>query len=253
MQHWRSTRTRNSGRILWAGVGVIPQVSRYVRMFQSRRSLLAWKILGYRCDGWTNDDFPTETVAGDRTTLECGGKPVEPNPGNIAIADLDFTGSFMPPPMAVFVGKVQPLSDDDRRTIIRWIDLGCPIDLDFNPRRSDHQHPSGGWMVDETRPTLTVTHPHRGPNRTLERLLIGMDDCYSGLDMRSFSVIADFDIDNVKAGENLAFRFKQHQQGVWQWRLTTPIRKLDRGRLAVSIKDRQGNTTKLVRTFSVRE
>src|SRR5262249_6540955 len=31
--------------------------SRYVRMFQSRRSLLIWKVHGKRLDGWTNDDF----------------------------------------------------------------------------------------------------------------------------------------------------------------------------------------------------
>ena len=33
--------------------------SRYIRMFQSRRSLLTWKIYGERLDGWSNDDFPT--------------------------------------------------------------------------------------------------------------------------------------------------------------------------------------------------
>src|SRR5439155_4803233 len=44
--------------------------SRYVRMFQSRRSLLTWKIFGKRTDGWTNDDFPKETVPGDPQTLQ---------------------------------------------------------------------------------------------------------------------------------------------------------------------------------------
>src|SRR6266511_2535362 len=39
--------------------------SRYVRMFQSRRSLLTWKIYGRRTDGWDNEDFPHETIAGD--------------------------------------------------------------------------------------------------------------------------------------------------------------------------------------------
>ena len=48
--------------------------SRYVRMFQSRRSLLIWKIFGQRLDGWTNDDFPTETVPGDPSTLQCEGQ-----------------------------------------------------------------------------------------------------------------------------------------------------------------------------------
>ena len=45
----------------------------------------------------------------------------------------------MPPPDAVkgtYKGpggkliKVAPLSDEDRLTIVRWIDLGCPIDVD---------------------------------------------------------------------------------------------------------------------------
>src|SRR5207253_9684773 len=38
--------------------------SRYIREFQSRRSLLIWKIYGKRLNGWTNDDFPTEKVSG---------------------------------------------------------------------------------------------------------------------------------------------------------------------------------------------
>ena len=49
--------------------------------------------------------------------------------------DVDFTGKQMPPKKAVNQGKVKPLTDEDRRTIVRWIDLGCPIDLDFDPRR----------------------------------------------------------------------------------------------------------------------
>ena len=51
----------------------------------------------------------------------------------------------MPPPEAVagtYVGpdgkkiKVAPLTDEDRRTLVRWIDLGCPIDLDFDPTQA---------------------------------------------------------------------------------------------------------------------
>src|SRR5262249_39283795 len=33
-----------------------PQASRYVRKFQSRRSLLVWKVYGKRLDGFDNDD-----------------------------------------------------------------------------------------------------------------------------------------------------------------------------------------------------
>src|SRR5262249_55483819 len=45
------------------------QPTRYLRPFQSRRSLLTWKVYGRRTDGWDNDDFPTETTPGDAKTL----------------------------------------------------------------------------------------------------------------------------------------------------------------------------------------
>jgi hypothetical protein len=38
-------------------------------------------------------------------------------------ADLDFTGSIMPPP-----GTASALTEDEKRTIARWVDLGCPLD-----------------------------------------------------------------------------------------------------------------------------
>ncbi len=65
--------------------------SRYVRAFQSRRSLLVWKIFGQRLDGWTNADHPTEIGARQRRA-RCRPAPT-PNE-----ADLDYTGTIMPPP-----------------------------------------------------------------------------------------------------------------------------------------------------------
>src|SRR5436853_4861502 len=121
-------------------------------MFQSRRSLLVWKIFGERLDGWSNDDFPTETTPGNPKTLQLKGQPVPDTPANRNRADLDYTGSAMPPPEAVagdYVGpggkkiKVAPLGDEDRRTIVRWSDLGCPIDLDYDPAKP--QVAGFGW------------------------------------------------------------------------------------------------------------
>jgi hypothetical protein len=217
--------------------------SRYVRQFQSRRSLLTWKVFGRRTDGWTNDDFPTETTPGDATTLTLAGKPIEATSHNRNRADLDFTGSVMPPPDAVKAGKVKPLTEEDRRTIVRWIDLGCPIDLD--PERKV------GWMLDDNRPTLALTGVLPGANESVSRLRVGMHDFGSGLDLDSFRVTADFVADGFTAGENLASKFKAVEPGVWEWALTTPIVKLARGKLAVSVKDRQGNVTRVERTFSV--
>ena len=63
--------------------------SRYVREFQSRRSLLIWKIFGERLDGWTNEDHPSAEVPGDPDTLPGGGDKAE-----IKISDIDFDGDL---------------------------------------------------------------------------------------------------------------------------------------------------------------
>jgi hypothetical protein len=236
-----------------------PQVSRYVRMFQSRRSLLMWKVLGRRTDGWTNDDFPSEKVPGDPKSLQLRGKPLPLTPANRQRADLDFTGSAMPPPEAVagtYPGpdgekvKVQPLTDEDRRTLARWIDLGCPIDLDYDPARPDEH--GFGWLRDENRPTLTLTYPRRGANPRLTGILVGMHDYYTGLDMSGFEVRADFRVNGAAPGTDLAHRFRRKPDGVWELKLTRPITHLHRGKLTVAVRDREGNVTRIERTFSVK-
>jgi hypothetical protein len=220
--------------------------TRYVWPSQSRNSLLAWKILGRRADG-----FPEEMVPGAEgdhfAHLARGGIPYSP-----------FAGSIMPPPEAVagsYEGpngektKVAPLSDEDRRTIFRWIDLGCPIDLDFDP--SDPQRRGRGWMLDDQRPTLTVTYPRAGANEPLRRILVGMYDYYTGLDADSFSVVADFPVDGAPAGEDLAGKFTALSDSRWEMTLEEPLTSLARGKLTVSVKDKQGNLSRIERTFSV--
>lgn len=232
---------------------VLPQVSRYVRAYQSRRSLLSWKVLGQRNDGWTNDHFPTATTPGDPATLHLAGEPVEASRQNIMLADVDFTGSIMPPPAAVKAGKVKPLSEEDRRTIHRWIDLGCPIDQKFDIADPTKNGPGSGWMDDETRPTLTMLLPKAGRNDSLDRIVIGMHDYYTGLDAESLTVTANFGIAGTSPGENLASQFKQKSPSVWELKLAAPIDQLPGGRgiLTVAIRDRQGNTTSIRRTFQV--
>lgn len=44
------------------------QASRYIRMLQSRRSLLVWKVFGRRPDGFSNDDHPSPEVPGNAST-----------------------------------------------------------------------------------------------------------------------------------------------------------------------------------------
>jgi Hydrazine synthase alpha subunit middle domain len=226
-----------------------PNASRYIRMFQSRRSLLVWKIFGERLDGFSNDDFPSEAKPGDREHLVQKGQPVDLQK-NRSKWDLDFVGSQMPPPEAVKTGKVKPLSDEDRRTIVRWIDLGCPIDLDFDPTKP--QVAGYGWMMDDNRPILNITDPIPGRNEKLSRILVGMYDYGSGLDMDSFRVTADFAIDGIKPGENLALKFQPKSQGVWEYKFPT-ITDLKRGKITVSIADKAGNINRMERTISTGE
>lgn len=231
-----------------------PQASRYVRKFQSRRSVLMWKLHGKRLDGFSNDDHPSESKPGSgELTLAGQSVPLDKNRSRV---DLDYTGSAMPPPDAVKAGKVQPLSDKDRRTFARWIDLGCPIDLDGVAERGDVAAVSAnsakdrnrsprGWFLDDNRPIVTIAEPQEGQSRELDRILIGLHDYYSGLDLTSLSVTFDFAVDDAKPNVNLAERFKPVTQGVWELKLAKPIASMDRGTLTVVVRDRQGNTTKL--------
>ncbi len=235
-----------------------PQASRYVRLFQARRSLLAWKIHGQRLDGWSNDDFACETVSGDPDSLRYKGQPFANKPESRRLVNLAFSGSIMPPPEAVagtYAGadgkkiKVPALDDEARRTLVRWIDLGCPIDLDYDAAQPAAR--GSGWLQDDSRPTLTLTYPRAGTNAELTRILIGMHDYDSGLDTASLRAVADFSVDGAPAGENLAAKFKSVGQGIWELKLTKAIDRLESGTLVVSVKDKQGNVTRIERRFSV--
>ncbi len=223
--------------------------SRYIRQMQSRRSLLIWKVYGERLDGWENDDLPYETEPGNPASLRHKGKLVETTPHVREIAHIGYTGSVMPPRDAVRSGKVKPLTAEDRLTLVRWIDLGCPIDMDFDPKAPEQR--GHGWMLDDQRPTLTLTDPRAGVNETLSRILVGMHDTDTGLDMDSFRVIADVEIDGIMAGQNLAKKFQSVALGVWELKLSGPMKQLVKGKLDVSVKDRQGNVSRIERTFSV--
>src|SRR5262249_55922301 len=108
-----------------------------------------------------------------------------------------------------------------------------------------------GWMQDDNRPTLALTYPRPGVNQPLTRLLVGMHDYDSGLDMDSFRVTADFAVDGIPAGENLASKFKPAGPSIWEWKLSAAISELREGLFTVSVKDRQGNQTEIKRKFSV--
>jgi len=204
--------------------------SRYVRKFQSRRSLLIWKIYGRRLDGWTNEDHPTETIPGDRSTF--------PEGADITEADLDYVGTPMPPPGS----NVPPLSNDEKQLFVRWVDLGCPIDV----------APEYGWHIDDLRPTLTLSSPRSlHTHDALREIRFGAFDANSGLDRTRISVRADFVVNEQAPGEELASLFSEVGDHVWSMRVYPPITELDSGTITIRVYDRQGNVTSVERMFLV--
>src|SRR5262249_15521316 len=121
--------------------------------------------------------------------------------------------------------------------------------LDYDPARPERR--GQGWMLDDQRPTLTLTYPRAGHNEALGRVLVGMHDHGTGLDPSGFRVVADFPVDGVAAGEDLAQKFRRGAQGVWALRLPRRLTELRQGRLTVAVKDRQGNLSRIERTFSL--
>ncbi|MEX2215067.1 MAG: hypothetical protein WD768_13110, partial [Phycisphaeraceae bacterium] len=242
-----------------------PNASRYIRKMQSRRSLLVWKLYGERLDGFKNEDHPSEPEPGAGYLMHKGEKFEKQR----HYYDIDFTGSQMPPKAAVegkYKGvdgkmiKVEPVTDEDRRTIVRWIDLGCPVDLDRRvPDEKKDAKPQAagavkpfGWFGDDNRPVLTLTWPQAGASETpVSRIVIGMDDYYSGLDEGTFTVTASVGINGTKAGDNLASLFKKTGDGIWELKLKEPISNMAAGRLTVSVRDKQGNINVIDRRFSV--
>ena len=220
--------------VISAGAWRQTNATRYVRAFQSRRSLLVWKVFGQRLDGWTNGDHPTEATPGDAASLPAGA--------NANNADIDYIGTMMPPPGS----GVPALSEDEKMTIARWIDLGAPITA-----RDDTSY--AGYFADELKPTLTLASPRAGIAVTaLNEIRIGMFDAYSGIDNASLSVVADFSVNGMPIGSELAPFFKETDASVWVMPLAQPLTHLTNGHLTISVKDKAGNITTLTRRFSVR-
>ncbi len=151
-------------------------------------------MYGRRLDGFRNEDIdsPPLDYDNDKHMVNWGHHHHRER------MDVDYTGSAMPPPEAVagtYKGpdgkliKVAPLSDEDKLTLVRWIDLGSPIDCP-DPKDPEARR---GWLLDEGRPTLTLAAPRAWRStEPLTHILLGMHDYGSGLDMDSFKVTADF-------------------------------------------------------------
>ncbi len=209
-------------------------VSRYVRPFQSRRSLLVWKIFGERLDGWTNADHPTESTPGDAGTLPNGANPND--------ADLDFTGDIMPPPGS----GVAPLTIDEKMLFARWIDMGAPIDT-----AAINGNNGFGWFLDDLRPTVTVSSPRPGVNdRPVTSIRYGLADANSGVDMSTLSVSATFNVAGRAPRSELRDLAVEVADGVYEIGLGAALPAMGRGVVNVSVADIQGNVKRVTQVFT---
>lgn len=78
-----------------------------------------------------------------------------------------------------------------------------------------------------------------------------MHDYGTGLDATSFTVTATVPVNGVAAGENIAPKFTALGGGVYELKLAAPLVG-DKLKLTVSVKDKQGNTTRIDRTFTAK-
>ena len=98
--------------------------------------------------------------------------------------DVDFNGHVMPPPDAV-AGTAKGPDGKRVKVCAVWTRTGS------NCRGgSTSAAPSTGARIrrplDEGRPTLSLTYPQPGVNSAFDRVVVGMHDYGSGLDMASW-------------------------------------------------------------------
>jgi hypothetical protein len=124
-----------------------PQVSKYLRVPQARQSLLTWIVWGGRLDGRTNSERDN---------------------------DVDYPSNH----------PTVPLTDLEKRTFARWVDLGAPIDF---PELSSHSLKGFRYTDDYQLPVINIEQPKRGVNSG-RSAIIGFADAKSGLNWSSLEM-----------------------------------------------------------------
>jgi hypothetical protein len=191
-----------------------PQLTRWVRAFQSRQSLLLWKVWGQRLDGRANADRDD---------------------------DLDFEASAAHP-AGVGVPGMPP---EEKLTLARWVDLGAPIDL------AGRGEP-WGFFEDDLRPTLVV-RPTVAEARAaggFNALEIAAFDVESGVAPGSLTVTCNLRLGSFAPGANLAAGRALDPTGK-VLRLTLPrkVRPAERAVFTITVRDVAGHQTVVRRTY----
>lgn len=192
-------------------VWYLPQLSRWVRAFQSRQSLLLWKVWGERLDGRRNEDRED---------------------------DLDFTASAAHP-AGVGVPGMPP---EEKMTLARWVDLGAPIDLGS---------PWGFLEDDQRPTLVVRPSPARArAAMAIDFLEISAFDVESGVVPGSLTVTCNLRLGSFRPGTNLAAGKRiDPEGGVLRLVLPRRVKLSERPVFAVSVRDAAGHTTRISRSF----
>jgi hypothetical protein len=195
----------------------LPQLTRYVRGFQSRQSLLLWKVWGARLDGRTNEDRAD---------------------------DLDFFPTAAHPGLPG-TGGLPGMTGEEKLILARWIDLGAPI----------HLGAPWGFLEDDLRPTL-VLRPSLSAARAaggFDALEIAAFDVESGVVPGSLSVTCNLPLGPIRAGANLAAGRSLNPEGsVLRLALPRRVRLTDRAVFTVMVRDTAGHSTRIIRSYRAR-
>jgi len=196
---------------------IIPQISRFIRSPQARQSLLVWVAYNERLDGRKNSTRDN---------------------------DIDFP----------FNHPVMDLSDIEKRTIARWVDMGGPIDF---PKTDGF-----GYTDDSQLPVIHLSSPTFGRNKRNIDVVFGLHDTKSGIDEKS--IMISFEYVNQKQKDKLVLedvwippsRFKLiksfDEKGVFS--LSLPQRYMKKSGdyiITIQASDQAGNKNILTRRFNL--
>jgi len=194
-----------------------PQISRFIRSPQARQSLLVWIAWNERLDGRKNSTRDN---------------------------DIDYP----------FAHPIMDLSDKEKRTIARWVDMGGPIDFP--------QTDGFGYTDDSQLPIIHLSSPTLGENERDIDVIFGLHDAKSGIDETSINV--SFEYVNIKNKAELViekimvpdFQLKLNksplQRGVYSLKLPQHyMKKSGDYIITIQVKDKTGNKNILTRRFTL--
>ncbi len=194
-----------------------PQISRFIRSPQARQSLLVWIAWNERLDGRKNSTRDN---------------------------DIDFP----------FEHPIMDLSDKEKRTIARWVDMGGPIDF---PQTNGF-----GYTDDSQLPIINLSSPTFGTNERDIDVIFGLHDTKSGIDEESLKVSFEYVNQNNKGKlviENvwipslkLNLNKSLKKQGVYSLKLPQQyMKKQGDYIITIQVSDQTGNKNILTRRFTL--